>query len=356
MNIKTMLKAFLLKFISKKKHLDFDIKLSKNVLIFRYDRIGDMIITTPVFRELKAAYPNIEINVLASKANILILKNNPNIDNVYLNNKNNLLFDLPILLKLRKQKIDTCIEFDHSVIRHAIFRLKIINPKKIISVKKNGRYGLKGNEIELYDFYTEKKENTHFRDIWLETLKPFNINPKNNSYEIFFDEEDKERAIKFVNQFSNKLLIGINLEGAVKGKKIRFEELKDICKGLYKLNNNIQIIILFSPDKEEKIKHNILNLNLAFVTKSYTTNTINSVAALIKNLDIIITPDTSISHIASTFNKPVITIHENNENSYNLFAPTSDLNRTIFSNSKNSLDGYSVLAVLNAADELIKSM
>ena len=356
MKINIYLKAIILKFISKKKYSEFDIKLSTKVLMLRYDKIGDMIITTPVFRELKAAYPNIEINVLASKANFLILKNNPNVDNVYLNNKNNIFFDLPLLFKLRRQKIDTCIEFDHSVVRHSILRLKIINPKKIISVKKNGRYGLKGHELKLYDFYTEKKDNAHFRDIWLETLRPFEVDPKHNSYEIFCDVEDEERALKFIKKFSNKLLIGINLDGAVKGKKIRSDELKDICEGLYKLNNNIQIIILFSPEKEEKVKCKISDLNLTFVAKSYKTNTINCASALIKNLDIIITPDTSITHIASTFNKPVITIHENNKDSYKLFAPTSDLNRTIFSNSNNSLDGFSVSAVVNAADELIKLM
>ena len=144
------------------------------------------------------------------------------------------------------------------------------------------------------------------------------------------------------------------MEGAVKGKKIGDIELEFICKGLYKLDNNIQIIILFSPDKEEKIKHKILKLNLAYVVKSYKTNTINSVSALIKNLDIIITPDTSITHIASAFNKPVITIHESNDESYKLFAPTSDLNRTIFSNDKKSLNGFSPLAVVNATNALIK--
>ena len=56
--------------------------------------------------------------------------------------------------------------------------------------------------------------------------------------------------------------------------------------------------------------------------------------ALIKNLDIIITPDTSISHIASAFNKPIVSIHENNLNSYKLFTPTSSLSKTVFATEK----------------------
>ena len=47
------IKAFLLKFLTHKKAISFDIKKSNSVLILKYDRIGDMIVTTPLIRELK---------------------------------------------------------------------------------------------------------------------------------------------------------------------------------------------------------------------------------------------------------------------------------------------------------------
>ena len=74
------------------------------------------------------------------------------------------------------------MEIDHSVVPHAILRLKIINPKKIISVFKEGRYGVKGLDLELYDYYTEKFQNSHIRDIWLNTLSPFGVLPKSRKY------------------------------------------------------------------------------------------------------------------------------------------------------------------------------
>jgi ADP-heptose:LPS heptosyltransferase len=348
------LKAAILKLISKKKYVDFDVKLSNKVLMLRYDRIGDMIITTPVFRELKKAYPNIEINVLASKVNYTVLNNNPYVNKVYLSNNNNIFFDLPLLFKLRKQKIDTCFEFDHSVVRHAILRLKIIKPKKVISVIKEGRYGLKGNELKVYDFYTDKKFNAHFRDIWLETLKPFDIITKANNYEIFCDTNEEKIAERFLSKFKDKFLIGINLEGAIRGKKIKNNELEEICKGLYILKNNIHIIIISSPKNDISVEQIIIKMNLNYVDKSYRTVNINSASALIKRLDMIITPDTSITHVASAFNKPIITIHEKNQESYKLFAPTSTLNRTVFSNSNKSLEGFSVKALLKNASELMK--
>ncbi|MDC1387022.1 lipopolysaccharide heptosyltransferase family protein [Candidatus Thioglobus sp.] len=350
---KNRFKAKFLKIISHKVSNKFNITGTSKVLMFRYDRIGDMVITTPVFRELKLAYPNIEISVLASKANHMILKNNPYVDNIYLNNKNNIFLDLFVLLRLRIKNFDVCFEFDHSVIRHAILRLKIINPKKVISVEKYGRYGLKGSELKIYNFYTPKPKNTHFRDIWLATLIPFNVVPKSKKYDIFFDKTQKNKALDFLHKYPNKILIGINLEGAVQGKKIHYNQLKEICKGIYNLDKKIQIIILCSPNNDERVEKDVFNMGLSYVTKSYKTKNILDASALISYLNIVITPDTSIAHIASTFNKPVITIHENNHESHKLFAPTSDIHRTIFSKNFNSLDDFSVKSVLDAANELI---
>jgi ADP-heptose:LPS heptosyltransferase len=83
------LKAYFLRLLTNTKTTKFDIKNSRNILFLRYDRIGDMVITTPVFRELKREYPEINISVLASKVNQTILDNNPYVDKVYINFKNN---------------------------------------------------------------------------------------------------------------------------------------------------------------------------------------------------------------------------------------------------------------------------
>ena len=353
MPLKKKIKAYLLKKIASQKSIDFDIKDAKNVLFLRYDRIGDMVITTPVFREIKLVYPHIKITVIASTANQDVLTNNPYVDNIITNHKNNLLSDLPSLLKLRKQKFDVCIEFDHSVIPHAIIRLKIINPKKVISVKKDGRYGVNGSELSLYDFYTDKTKKIHFRDIWLATLKPFDVKPKSKEYDLFPAEKQQKQAENFIKKYSSKFLVGINLEGAVKGKKIIFSELDQICQGLYKENNNVQIIILTTPNNLQKTNKKVNDMDLDYVITSYKTSAILDAAALINRLNLIITPDTSIVHIASAFNKPIVTIHENNKDSYQLFAPTSSFNKTVFSPKKDTLEGYDVQKVIEYANQFI---
>ena len=223
----------------------------------------------------------------------------------------------------------------------------------MISVKKDGRFGVLGSELSLYDFYTEKPNDAHFRDIWLATLKPFGVKPKSNDYDLFITDTQQKQAQNFIKKYSSKFLVGINLEGAVKGKKIKFSELWEICQGLYKANNNIQIIILTTPGNLQSIHEKVTESSLDYVVASYKTNTILDVAALINQLDFIITPDTSIVHIASAFNKPIVTIHENNQDSYQLFSPVSTISKTVFSNSIKSLEGYSLDLLLSYSKSII---
>ena len=349
-----IIKAFLLKFLTNKKKVNFDIKKSKKVLILKYDRIGDMVVATPIFRELKEAFPEISISVLASQINKDVIRNNPYIDEIYTNYKNRIFSDLPTLLRLRKKSFDVCIELEHSVIPHAIFRLKIINPKKIISIHKDGRYGMKGSEIKLYDYFTEKDKNNHFGKIWLDTLSFFDIKPNSTKYDFFLSKMETDKAKNFIDAFGKKIKIGINTQGSFPEKSIKNEELIEICTGLHNYFSNIQIVILTTPSQQAEKKHVISRLGCDYVRCSYPTKTINDAAALIQKLDIIISPDTSIVHIAASFDIPTISIHENNKDSYRLWAPTSSLNKTIFAESTYGIVNYSVYDVIKSTVELIE--
>jgi len=350
------IKAYFLRLLTKKQYFPFDIKKSDKVLILKYDRIGDMIVTTPIFRELKNAYPNLSISVLASSINKDVIKYNPYIDNIFINYKNSVLGDLPTLLKLRKKNFDICIELEHSVIPHAIFRLKIINPKKIISIHKDGRYGVKGSELELYDYFTKNDKKNHFGKIWLDTLIFFGITPSSYRYDIFLSKIERDRAKSFVSSMGDKIKIGINIEGSFPEKSIQKKELKQICSSLFNNYSNIKIVILNSPNRVSKTKKIASELDLDFVIPSYTTKTIIDVAALIEQLDLIISPDTSIVHVASAFDKPIVSIHENNKHSFRLWSPSSTLSKTIFAKSRYGLFDYSVNDIVKAAVDMLQTI
>jgi len=352
--IKTI-KGIFLKSLVKSQISIVDANEIDSVIFLKYDKIGDMVVCTPVFRELKRAFPQVNISVLTSNINKAILSNSPYVDNIYTYD-NNWLKLFPILFELRKRKFDVCFEFEAKVVTRAILVTKIIKPKFVVSVfKKHGRYNVDAEKLKVYDFYTKENKKDHWGDICLETLGVFSLKPKSSKYDIFLNDDQRNIAKNFIQNLpSEKIKIGINLEGYSHNGEIDSDDLRIICQGIYQEHVEILIIILSKPGDERKIEKLIKDMGFNYVVSSYFS--ILEVSALISELDLVISPDTSIIHIASAFNIPSVSIYTANKNNYRLWAPKSLLNKSVFSNDKETIKGYSVYDVVQSSLELIKEI
>ena len=58
----------------------FTVENSKKILVIRIDRIGDVILSTPVLSTLRYSFPNAEIHMLIAEYTRDLLIKNPNID------------------------------------------------------------------------------------------------------------------------------------------------------------------------------------------------------------------------------------------------------------------------------------
>jgi len=353
-NLVRLLKAFLLKKICSSKEKEFSLENTKKILFLRYDRIGDMVLTSPIFRELKKGLNNCEISVLASKQNLPVISSNPFIDKIFLNNEGNFFSVLKTLYKLRKNHYDVCIEFDHSVVPHAILRLKLINAKKVISPRKDGRYGVLGSDLELYNFYSDFSLDNTITNNWMNILKFFNIHNPSNKLEFYISKKINAEINKRIRPYKNKFLIGINFDGAVKGKEIQISDLLYISRELLNIDRNILIFLIASPSKYNYLKKILQNVFIPNFISDFETQTIQHAAGLISNCQLIISPDTSIVHIAACYDVPVVSIHEANMHSYKLFRPNSSISYTEFSPCHSSLYGFRTRNVINFAKKIIK--
>lgn len=77
-----------------------------NLLITRHDKIGDFVVTLPLFKAIKEQYPNTKITALVSKINFDLAKEIEFIDDVILFDKNNLN---KTLVEIKEKKFDASI-------------------------------------------------------------------------------------------------------------------------------------------------------------------------------------------------------------------------------------------------------
>jgi len=314
--------------------------------------IGDMVVCSPILREIKLKFPKSELEVLASNANIELAMANPYIDKVLLY-RNQWINLLPMLIRLRRAKIDVVIELEAKVVTKAIIMMRIIKPNCILALSKTeGRYGMPPDAILPYDYYTDPILK-HQRDTALDILRLLNIKSNDKSYDVFYNEKHRLKALSFFNLFDKKnFFIGLNLEGSSKERKIFKNDAINLISGLAKIQENIIIILIHKPENVKNINELITNEASLYTFPSYPTNSVLDLAAIIDGLDLIISPDTSIVHMACAFKKPLIAIYEKKMNNYEKWHPISDCNHVIFFDSLKYID---VNKVIDEAYELISN-
>jgi ADP-heptose:LPS heptosyltransferase len=87
-----------------------DLQSVRRLLILRNDRIGDMIVSTAIFRKLKEKNPRLELGVFASPGNADIIRHNPFVDAIFITSPNPWIF-FKELLRCKARRFDVVVNF-----------------------------------------------------------------------------------------------------------------------------------------------------------------------------------------------------------------------------------------------------
>ena len=302
----------------------------KSVLFLRYDgKIGDMIVNSLMFREIKKVYPDIRIGVIARGAAIDIIKDNPNVDKIYKYYKDRKKIK-DLALKIKEEKYDLLIDFSEML---RVNQMMLIN---LCRARINT--GLDRKDWELFDLSIESgkdfKWTEHITKRYLAYLIKLGLKKENIdiSYDIYLEDEKKYEA--FFNEIKESKKLILNPYGASKHKSFSIETLENIIT--YLKDKDIAIILTYFGDKYKELEFLEKKYNYVYIPKKIES--ILDTAILIKKGDYVISPDTSIVHIASAFNKKMITVYPPKGGKYGVdhlvWAPKSEYNRVIFCKDK----------------------
>ena len=107
----------------------------KRILVIKLDHVGDVLLATPVFDNLRQAYPNAELHALAGKWSRVVLENQPAVDEVIEYNSpffcrpgeqpTRLLEAVQLCRRLRRQKYELVVELrgDWRIVCFALLRV-----------------------------------------------------------------------------------------------------------------------------------------------------------------------------------------------------------------------------------------
>ena len=275
-------------------------KKQLRILITRIDRIGDVVLSTPIPREIKKAHPDSFISVIVKKYTRDIYLNNPYVDEIILydgeNNKTQKTFWQ--LVKEIKQ-----FKFTHAFMLLPNERL---NWMLFFSGISN-RIGVGHKLYQFLSFskFVDRKKYIplrHEADYCLDMVRKIGIEPKSMEPEIFLTNEEILKRGEIKKKFSpnRELIVGINTTSGKSSPNLTPEEYEKL---IVRLSNekNIRVVVAdnIPPDKIRNIK-NVTFLNIDLSLRESIIN--------FSVLDVLISASTGPMHICAALKVPTISL------------------------------------------------
>ncbi|BDU51127.1 lipopolysaccharide heptosyltransferase II [Haliovirga abyssi] len=285
----------------------------KKILIIRSGAIGDVLMTTPLIRELKKNMPNIQLDYLVGNWSKSVLEDNRYIDDLYtfseekLFMKKDYIYILKTILKMRKNRYDTIVVLDKHKLA-SLFAMAIGGKRYGFDRYGDGKYNNKNIK------YVGGKHEIYY---YLDILNLFGLeyNKEDVKMDIFLSDKDIyfAKTIFKSMKLEDKKVIGI-VPGGANNPAVGDDSLRrwsiDKYTGLIKklLNKGIKII-LFGGKKDVEINKRIIdNIKNVDIIDLAGKTSIKESAAIMKRCNYIICNDSGPMHIASAVNNNIISI------------------------------------------------
>jgi ADP-heptose:LPS heptosyltransferase len=295
-------------------HTPVDPSKISSILLLRYDKIGDMVVTIPIVRILKERMPRIRLGVLGSESNIGILEGERAVDDRFVLYRNPFRL-LRELMRMRRIHYDVVLNF--------IFNRTTTGALIANFVASDGVKVGQGADRYRYFFNVLlelPRSSKHMLDVLIDYVESvFGLTVKDNERKLSF--VPSQRAEQSVSQYlrdhalrrrSERVGVGssyivLNISAGEPNNQVTTDQAIAVATYLTG-SRNMTVAVISAPDDTDRRSEVIRLVNVSKCI-SYPASgfaTLQEVASLIEGAFCAITPDTSIVHFASAVGTPIV--------------------------------------------------
>lgn len=300
----------------KRVKVSFNPDSVKTILLVRNEgKVGDIIVSTPLIRSLHQA--GYAVDLLVTEACYDVIKYNPFIRHIYkarnctynhyLKSLNHTVSKATIKM-LNRNKYDLII--DPSLSEMPVHRMKLfndINARFVIGLNKKPDIGHYTVSVRF------KNKKQHVTELLSLFSKIIGVKDKGSAdYSLYFPDGVLDEVKFFLDPWKNKKKIIVNAFAGTPERNFSQQQLLELVHLVNNKGKQIKLIIL---DHRNEL---LVPLPDGVVKNPFCT--LHHVMALIKESDVVITPDTSIVHISAAWKKPLIAVYKNLPDN-NMWAP-----------------------------------
>lgn len=278
----------------------------KKILIIQTAKIGDLICSTPVFREIKKKYPNVQLSVMVNPVTKGLLEHNPRVDKVItIENKDYKGFSGKLRLSslIRRENYDIAICLNPNV------PFTIVLFWGLVPIRLSIMPNFTGVTFRLASvFYTYLERHTSGQMVvvtYLKMLKVIGIESDDISKEVY-KSEDADAKARQIFENAGKPLIGIAISSGNKLKELGAEKIAGLTNMLL---DNMDIYVALIGSHQDKITAGTISDSVMqkdrLINAAGTLN-LKELPALIQRLSLFIGVDTGITYMADALSIPII--------------------------------------------------
>jgi len=280
--------------------LDFD-KI-KSVLVIRSDRLGDVLLSTPVYETLKSQFPHLHISALVDTAQAGLLADNPNIDRVIAYDPGQPLI---VLRQLRDEHFDLSLTLNKSFSATATFFSLSSDAKIRVGYNHKENAWVHNIRVPLESPPRHETENN------LELLRALGIQNIKSQPRLYFNPAESKKIADIVQQFlgpSTQPVVLVKSGTRIAKWGWKWEKFKEVIE---KLLDSAQVWMINGPGEETELQTAIASMRKK--PKLLPLLTAKELAILIQECDVLLCNHTGIMHLASAVDKPVCVIFKHGE-------------------------------------------
>jgi ADP-heptose:LPS heptosyltransferase len=304
------------------------------VLYLRYDRIGDMVLATGIIKAIVSAQPTVTVDVLASVVNAAVLSGNPHVKAVVTIDKKRPWTYLSAILRIRRVRYDAVV--DAMVMGPSLTSLLLM-----WASRARHRIGVAGRGIDsgLTVLVNRVHNAVHFIDHSAALLAAFGVNPQRSSAkrkgtlpmsdsdatgrsssptsgwgiwrpELFLTRaelDEGEARWSSAEELASyrggdRRRLVVNVSASSRERYWREEHFVTTLNRVRTRFPEIVPLIIGSPEDAVRMAEIARGADaLAAYTPHY-----RQMMAIVAGSDLVFTADTSVTHVASAFQKPVL--------------------------------------------------
>ncbi|MBP1679501.1 MAG: opsX [Bacteroidetes bacterium] len=291
----------------------------RSILVVRqHNQLGDMLCVVPLLRALRARFPGARIALLASPGNRDIMRHHPCLDEVLTYDKTEFLLDgrlHPVRFVRYVRELRT-LAFDLAVVPSTVSvsfssdALAYLSgaPCRVGARSLGGAQNPSGFFFTIArDLHWEGERNRHQTLRNWDILAPWLDPPSSLSHEMGFTTAEKEAGSEFVTRTRGTKGLAIAYHpGAGKPPNRwpaeRFAELANTLA----LEFDAMTYVTEGPMDEDEVRQMESGLHVPYQVIRHQP--IRSVASILAQLDLVVSNDTGIMHVAAAAGTPVLSL------------------------------------------------